>query len=577
MKNKTFKRILRYLKPYWALLLCTLLLAAVCVAGQLAVPYFVGRAIDCIVAYARVDFEKLYELFVVIAVCVAAVVGSQFIMSVVNNRIAYHVLADVRRDAFTKLNVLPLSYLDSRAHGDVISAIVTDAEQFSDGLLLGFTQLFTGIVTILGVIVIMFIMRWEVALVVVLLTPISLFVSRFIASRTYSRFAAQSAARADQTAFIDEMIGQLKTVKAYGREDENELVFKEKNDLLAKRSLSAIFMSSTVNPVTRFVNALVYAAVTLTSAFLVISTGGVFSVGKMTTFLSYSTQYTKPFNEISEVISEFQNALACAERLFAIVTQEAECADGATDLKEVKGNVTLENVAFSYDPEKELIKNFDLQAPSGKRVAIVGPTGCGKTTVINLLMRFYDVNEGSVRVDGHDIRAITRTSLRKNFGMVLQETWLKEGTVRENLCMGYPDCPEEDMIAACKAAHAHAFIERMPKGYDTLIGEGAALSEGQRQLLCIARVMICRPPMLILDEATSRIDTRTERIVQDAFAKLMQGRTCFVVAHRLSTIRTADVIVVMKAGKIIEQGTHDELIEKKGFYSQLYYAQFAGV
>ena len=577
MKNKTFKRILRYLKPYWALLLCTLLLAAVCVAGQLAVPYFVGRAIDCIVAYARVDFEKLYELFVVIAVCVAAVVVSQFIMSVVNNRIAYHVLADVRRDAFTKLNVLPLSYLDSRAHGDVISAIVTDAEQFSDGLLLGFTQLFTGIVTILGVIVIMFIMRWEVALVVVLLTPISLFVSRFIASRTYSRFAAQSAARADQTAFIDEMIGQLKTVKAYGREDENELVFKEKNDLLAKRSLSAIFMSSTVNPVTRFVNALVYAAVTLTSAFLVISTGGVFSVGKMTTFLSYSTQYTKPFNEISEVISEFQNALACAERLFAIVTQEAECADGATDLKEVKGNVTLENVAFSYDPEKELIKNFDLQAPSGKRVAIVGPTGCGKTTVINLLMRFYDVNEGSVRVDGHDIRAITRTSLRKNFGMVLQETWLKEGTVRENLCMGYPDCPEEDMIAACKAAHAHAFIERMPKGYDTLIGEGAALSEGQRQLLCIARVMICRPPVLILDEATSRIDTRTERIVQDAFAKLMQGRTCFVVAHRLSTIRTADVIVVMKAGKIIEQGTHDELIEKKGFYSQLYYAQFAGV
>ncbi len=577
MKSKTFQRILRYLKPYTPLLVCTFLLATVCVAGQLAVPYFVGRAIDCIVAYARVDFEKLYELFVVIAVCVAAVVVSQFIMSVVNNRIAYHVLADVRRDAFTKLNVLPLSYLDSRAHGDVISAIVTDAEQFSDGLLLGFTQLFTGIVTILGVIVVMFVMRWEVALVVVLLTPISLFVSRFIASRTYSRFAAQSAARADQTAFIDEMIGQLKTVKAYGREDENELVFKEKNDLLAKRSLSAIFMSSTVNPVTRFVNALVYAAVTLTSAFLVISTGGVFSVGKMTTFLSYSTQYTKPFNEISEVISEFQNALACAERLFAIVTQEAECADGATDLKEVKGNVTLENVAFSYDPEKELIKNFDLQAPSGKRVAIVGPTGCGKTTVINLLMRFYDVNEGSVRVDGHDIRAITRTSLRKNFGMVLQETWLKEGTVRENLCMGYPDCPEEDMIAACKAAHAHAFIERMPKGYDTLIGEGAALSEGQRQLLCIARVMICRPPMLILDEATSRIDTRTERIVQDAFAKLMQGRTCFVVAHRLSTIRTADVIVVMKAGKIIEQGTHDELIEKKGFYSQLYYAQFAGV
>lgn len=577
MKGGVMKRILRYLQPYWALFVVTVLAALVSVAGQLAVPYFVGCAVDCIVSFRNVDLNRLYELFYVIGGCVAAVVVSQFILSVVNNRIAYHVLADVRRDAFKKLNVLPLSYLDARAHGDLISSVVTDAEQFSDGLLLGFTQLFTGIATIAGVLVIMFVMRWEIALVVVVLTPISLFVSRFIAKRTYSRFAAQSQARADQTAFIDEMIGQLKTVKAYGREDENEAVFKEKNDVLARRSLAAIFMSSTVNPVTRFVNSLVYAAVTLAGAFLVIATNGAFSVGNMTTFLSYSTQYTKPFNEISEVIAEFQNALACAARLFAIVSEPGESADGAVQLNDVQGNVTLENVAFSYDPERELIKDFNLKALAGKRVAIVGPTGCGKTTVINLLMRFYDVCDGSVKVDGNDIRTVTRASLRKNFGMVLQETWLKEGTVRENLCMGYPDCPEEEMVACCKAAHADAFIRRLPQGYDTQIGEGASLSEGQRQLLCIARVMISRPPMLILDEATSRIDTRTERIVQDAFARLMEGRTCFVVAHRLSTIQTADVIVVMKAGKIVEQGTHAELLAKKGFYHDLYYAQFAAV
>lgn len=577
MKQGTFRHILRYLKRYAPLFACTVLLAVVSVAGQLAVPYFVGKAVDCIVGYAAVDYQRLYELFIVVAVCVGAVVLSQFLMSIVNNRIAYHVLADVRRDAFAKLNKLPLSYLDSRPHGDVISSIVTDAEQFSDGLLLGFTQLFTGIITILGVLVVMFVMRWEVALVVVLLTPLSLFISRFISKRTYSRFAAQSEARADETAFIDEMIGSLKTVKAYGREDENAAVFREKNELLAKRSLSAIFMSSTVNPVTRFVNSLVYAAVTLASAFLVISTGGVFSVGNMTTLLSYSNQYTKPFNEISEVISEFQNALACAARLFAIVTEREESPDGETQLQNVTGEVVLDDVGFSYNPERELIKHFDLHAGAGKRVAIVGPTGCGKTTVINLLMRFYDVQEGSVLIDGHDIKTVSRHSLRKNFGMVLQETWLKEGTVRENLCMGYPDCPEEEMIACCKAAHAHAFILRLPQGYNTLIGQGAALSEGQRQLLCIARVMISRPPMLILDEATSRIDTRTERIVQDAFAQLMQGRTCFVVAHRLSTIQTADTIVVMKAGKVIEQGTHAELLKKKGFYSELYYAQFESV
>ena len=575
MKGKTLRQIFRYLKPYLPLFFSAIVLACVCVAGQLAVPYFVGKAIDAIVGYRRVDFDRLYELFIVIAACVGAVVVSQFLLSIVNNRIAYHVLADVRRDAFQKLGVLPLSYLDNRAYGDIISTVVTDAEQFSDGLLLGFTQLFTGVATILGVLVIMFCMRWEAALVVVLLTPLSLFISRFISSRTYSRFAAQSEARADETAFIDEMIGQLKTVKAYGREDENEEIFAEKNAVLEKKSLSAVFMSSTVNPVTRFVNAVVYAAVTLTGAFLVISTAGAFSVGNLTTMLSYSNQYTKPFNEISEVISEFQNALACAARLFALISEEEEPPEGNVDLGTAEGEVTLDRVGFSYDPEKELIKDFSLKALSGKRVAIVGPTGCGKTTVINLLMRFYDVQEGSVMVDGCDVRTLKRSSLRKNFGMVLQETWLKTGTVRENLCMGRPDCPEEEMIEACKASHAHAFIMRLPQGYDTPIGEGAALSEGQRQLLCIARVMICRPPMLILDEATSRIDTRTERIVQDAFANLMQGRTCFVVAHRLSTIQTADIIVVMKAGKIIEQGTHAELLQKGGFYKELYYAQFA--
>ncbi len=580
MKNNkqssgTFKGILRYIKPYTPLLICTILLALCTVAGQLAVPYFVGVAIDFIKEAGQVDYTKLYELFIVIAVCIAAAALGQWGMSLCNNHIAYKVLADVRKDAFRKLQKLPLSYLDTRAYGDISGVIVSDAEQFADGLLLGFTQLFTGLSTIVGVLVIMLVMRWEIALVVFVITPLSLFCSRFIAKRTYAMFKKQSEVRAEQTAFIDEMIGNLKVVKAYTHEDENEEQFDEINGRMKKCSLRAVFFSSTTNPVTRFVNSVVYATVALSGALFAIANPLTFTVGNLTTFLSYSNQYTKPFNEISEVITEFQNSLACAARIFALLHEEEEVEDGTQTLGTAEGRVTLTDVAFSYDKERELIRDLNVEAPAGKRVAIVGPTGCGKTTLINLLMRFYDVDEGSVCVDGKDVRKITRTSLRKNYGMVLQETWLKAATVRENLCMGRPDCMEEEMIEAAKAAHAHSFIKRLPKGYDTVIGSEGSLSQGQRQLLCIARIMLCRPPMLILDEATSNIDTRTEHKVQDAFARLMQGRTCFVVAHRLSTIQTADTILVMKAGKIIEQGTHKELLQKGGFYRELYEAQFA--
>ena len=570
----TFKSILRYLKPYTPLLICTVLLALLTVAGQLVVPYFVGKAIDEIKEAGQVNYSKLYELFGVIGVCIAAASLGQWGMSLCNNRIAYKVLSDVRKDAFRKIQRLPLSYLDGRAYGDISSVIVSDAEQFADGLLLGFTQLFTGLATIIGVLVIMLVMRWEIALVVFLITPLSLFCSRFIAKRTYSMFKKQSEVRAEQTAFIDEMIGNLKVVKAYTHEDENEEEFDEINGRMKKCSLRAVFFSSTTNPVTRFVNSVVYAAVALSGALFAIANPA-FTVGNLTTFLSYSNQYTKPFNEISEVVTEFQNSLACAARIFALLREEEEPEDGTETLAVAEGRVTLTDVAFSYDKERELIRDLNVEAPAGKRVAIVGPTGCGKTTLINLLMRFYDVDEGSVCVDGKDVRNLSRASLRKNYGMVLQETWLKEATVRENLCMGRPDCTEEEMIGAAKAAHAHSFITRLPHGYDTVIGSEGSLSQGQRQLLCIARIMLCRPPMLILDEATSNIDTRTERKVQDAFARLMQGRTCFVVAHRLSTIQTADTILVMKAGKIIEQGTHKQLLAKGGFYRELYEAQFA--
>ena len=574
------KKILIRLKPYAPWLVLTMAAAILSVAGQIMAPYFVGKAIDGILGQDNVDFGRLYRLFAVIGVCIGATVIGQFVLSLANNRIAYHVLASLRRDAFRKIGSLPLRYIDNRAYGDVSSVILSDAEQFSDGLLLGFTQLFTGFATIFGVLIVMFVMRWEVALVVLIVTPLSLVAARFIASRTYKMFRAQAEARAEQTAFADEMIAGLKVVKAYTHEDENEETFGVLNENLRKKSLSAIFLSSTTNPVTRFVNSVVYALVALVGALLAIATAGTaapFTAGDLTTFLSYSNQYTKPFNEISEVIAEFQNALACAARLFALIEEPEEPSDeGLPALGDVKGEVRAEHVDFSYTAIRPLIRDMNIDVPAGKRIAIVGPTGCGKTTLINLLMRFYDVDGGAIFVDGQDIRTITRRSLRENYGMVLQETWLKTATVRENLCMGNPSCSEQDMINAAIAAHAHGFIMRLPKGYDTVLGEEGTLSEGQKQLLCIARVMLCRPPMLILDEATSNIDTRTELLVQDAFRKLMEGRTSFIVAHRLSTIKNADLILVMREGDIVEQGTHEQLLARGGFYRELYEAQFEG-
>ncbi len=577
-KQRTMRKVFHYLKPYAPYLVVTVLLALITVALTLAVPYFVGLAIDCIVGAGQVDFVRLGDLFIVIGICIGVTALSQWLMSLSNNKIAYHVLADVRRDAFRKIENLPLRYIDSRAYGEIASVIISDAEQFADGLLLGFTQLFTGLCTILGTLGVMLFMRWQIALVVFCITPLSLFAAKFIASRTYSMFKLQSETRAEQTAFIDEAVGNLKVVKAFSHEEENEEKFREINGRLQKCSLKAIFFSSITNPTTRFVNSLVYAAVALVGALTVIGTGGLFTVGYLSTFLSYSNQYTKPFNEISEVITEFQNALACASRTFALIDEEEQTDDGELPVLDCTGgSVQISDVDFSYAPERKLIEGLSLSVPAGRRVAIVGPTGCGKTTLINLLMRFYDVDGGAILVDGQDIRNVTRKSLRENFGMVLQETWLKKASVRENLCMGKPDCTEEEMIAAAKAAHAHSFIKRLPNGYDTVIGNEGVLSQGQKQLLCIARVMLCMPPMLILDEATSSIDTRTELKVQDAFAKLMQGRTSFIVAHRLSTVQNADLILVMNAGKIVEQGTHGELMAKGGFYAELYNAQFAVV
>ncbi len=580
------KKILIRLKPYAPWLVLTMAAAILSVAGQIMVSYFVGKAIDCLVYSVNeagkrvIDFGPIYRQFLFIGVCIAAAVIGQFALSLANNRVAYHVLASLRRDAFKKISSLPLSYIDTRAYGDVSSVILSDAEQFSDGLLLGFTQLFTGFATIIGVLIVMFVMRWEVALVVLFVTPLSLVAAKFIASRTYKMFRAQAEARAEQTAFADEMIAGLKVVKAYTHEDENEEAFGVLNENLRKKSLSAIFLSSTTNPVTRFVNSVVYALVALVGALLAIATAGTaapFTAGDLTTFLSYSNQYTKPFNEISEVIAEFQNALACAARLFALIEEPEEPSDeGLPALGDVKGEVRAEHVDFSYSEERPLIRDMNIDVPAGSRIAIVGPTGCGKTTLINLLMRFYDVDGGAIFVDGQDIRTVTRRSLRENYGMVLQETWLKTATVRENLCMGNPSCSEQDMINAAIAAHAHGFILRLPEGYDTVLGEEGTLSEGQKQLLCIARVMLCRPPMLILDEATSNIDTRTELLVQDAFRKLMEGRTSFIVAHRLSTIKNADLILVMRAGNIVEHGTHEQLLSQGGFYRELYEAQFEG-
>ena len=577
--KKTVMRILHDLKHYRAALILSLLLAAGTVALTLYIPLLTGDAIDLIVDRGFVDMPGVIRIAVLIGICAALSALFQWLMSVINNRITYGMVKKLRRDAFEKLQKLPISYHDSHAVGETVSRMMTDVDQFTDGLLMGFAQFFTGILTILGTLVIMLVIRPDVALVVILVTPLSLFVAAFIAKRTYSMFRLQSETRAEQTAMIDEYVGNHKVALAFGREDEAEAEFNEINERLGKCSLRATFFSSLTNPSTRFVNNLVYAGVALTGAMLCIGGGTGFTVGMLSVFLSYANQYTKPFNEISGVLTELQNAIACAARLFELMdaTEVPPDAPNARVLEHAEGNVALCDVAFSYSPDRELIRNLNLSVAPGQRIAIVGPTGCGKTTVINLLMRFYDVNSGSIAVDGTDIRDITRSSLRASWGMVLQDTWLRAASVRENICMGKPDATDEEMIAAAKAAHAHSFIKRLPQGYDTVLGEnGGSLSQGQKQLLCIARVMLALPPMLILDEATSSIDTRMELKIQNAFVEMMRGRTSFIVAHRLSTIESADVILVMRDGKIMETGSHSELLSRKGFYHHLYNAQFSG-
>lgn len=570
-KKGTLKKVLHYVGRYKPHLAFSIILAAVSVAATLYIPVLAGRAIDNIVDERNVDFAALKPLLIGIGILAAVTALAQWIMNALNNKITFCVVRDIRNAAMRRIQILPLSYIDSHPAGETVSRIIADADQFADGLLMGFTQLFTGVITILGTIGFMLSINVKITLVVVLLTPLSLFVARFIARRTYSMFRAQSETRGEQTAFIEEKIGSQKVVKAFTREAKTLEEFDEINDRYAKRSLKAIFFSSITNPSTRFVNSVVYAAVGLTGALFAVK--GAISVGGLTCFLSYANQYTKPFNEISGVVAELQNALACAERLFELVEQPPQSPDkaDAVTLTDAKGNVAMQNVAFSYVKDRELIKNLNLNVKAGSRIAIVGPTGCGKTTLINLLMRFYDVDGGVIAVDGIDINDITRSSLRRSYGMVLQDTWLKDGTVCENIAMGKPDATDEEIIAAAKASHAHSFIKRMPQGYDTVISdENSGLSQGQKQLLCIARVMLCLPPMLILDEATSSIDTRTEIKIQQAFSRMMQGRTSFVVAHRLSTIKNSDLILVMKDGSIIEQGTHAELMEQNGFYAALY-------
>lgn len=570
-KKGTLKKVLHYVGRYKPHLAFSVILAAVSVAATLYIPVLAGRAIDNIIDERNVDFAALKPLLIGIGILAAVTALAQWIMNALNNKITFCVVRDIRNAAMRRIQILPLSYIDSHPAGETVSRIIADADQFADGLLMGFTQLFTGVITILGTIGFMLSINVKITLVVVLLTPLSLFVARFIARRTYSMFRAQSETRGEQTAFIEEKIGSQKVVKAFTREAKTLEEFDEINDRYAKRSLKAIFFSSITNPSTRFVNSVVYAAVGLTGALFAVK--GAISVGGLTCFLSYANQYTKPFNEISGVVAELQNALACAERLFELVEQPPQSPDkaDAVTLTDAKGNVAMQNVAFSYVKDRELIKNLNLNVKAGSRIAIVGPTGCGKTTLINLLMRFYDVDGGVIAVDGIDINDITRSSLRRSYGMVLQDTWLKDGTVRENIAMGKPDATDEEIIAAAKASHAHSFIKRMLQGYDTVISdENSGLSQGQKQLLCIARVMLCLPPMLILDEATSSIDTRTEIKIQQAFSRMMQGRTSFVVAHRLSTIKNSDLILVMKDGSIIEQGTHAELMEQNGFYAALY-------
>ena len=574
--KETMKRVLKYIRKYTPALVLSLLLAGLTVLLTLYIPILTGNAVDLIIGKGQVDMAGIFAIMKKIAIAMIITAVGQWIMNTCNNYITYHVIRDIRTDAFAKLEILPLKYLDAHAYGDIVSRVIADVDTFADGLLMGFTQLFTGALTILCTLGFMLVTNVPITLVVVCITPVSFLVAKFIATKTYSMFKEQSETRGEQTSLIEEMIDNQKIVNTFSRGEAVKSKFGEINGRLQKCSLKAIFFSSITNPATRFVNSLVYAGVGVFGALVAIK-GGI-SVGRLSCFLSYANQYTKPFNEISGVVTELQNAFVCAGRIFELIDEEPQVPDAADArvLEEAQGNVDLKNVYFQYVPEKKLIQNFNLQVKPGQRVAIVGPTGCGKTTVINLLMRFYDVNSGSIKVDGTDIRDITRGSLRTNYGMVLQETWLRSGTIRDNICMGKPDATEEEIIRAAKASHAHGFIKRLPKGYDTVITEdGGSLSQGQKQLLCITRVMLCLPPMLILDEATSSIDTRTEIKIQNAFATMMEGRTSFIVAHRLSTIQSADVILVMKDGNIIEQGNNETLLAQGGFYANLYNSQFA--
>ena len=576
-QKATLKKVMQCISRYRFLVVLSILLAAISVALTLYVPILVGDAIDFIVAAGQVNFDQMMTTLTRVVIVVAITALAQWLMNVINNKITYQVIRDMRDQAFRKIQVLPLKYIDSHPYGEVVSRVIADVDQFADGLLMGFSQLFTGVITILGTLIFMLTVNVGITFVVVLLTPLSLFVANFIARRTFSMFKKQSEARAEQTALVDEMVGNEKVVQAFTHEAAAQETFDEINERLRASSLKAIFYSSITNPSTRFINSVVYAGVGLTGALAAVS--GAMTVGGLSAFLSYANHYTKPFNEISGVITELQNALVCAARLFELIEEPSQIpdAENARVLTAPEGRITAENVAFSYVADRPLIQRLNLDVQPGQRVAIVGPTGCGKTTLINLLMRFYDVDNGSISVEGTDIRSITRASLRRNYGMVLQDTWLKEGTVRENIVMGKPDATDEEIIAAAKASHAHGFITRLPDGYDTVLsGDGGSLSQGQKQLLCVTRVMLCLPPMLILDEATSSIDTRTELHIQEAFARLMQGRTSFIVAHRLSTIKNADIILVMKDGDIIEQGNHEQLLAAGGFYANLYNSQFAG-
>ena len=572
------KKVLLRLRPYWSAMAASIVLATVSVAMSLYIPILVGEAIDYIIDAGKVDFEAMGVKLLGVAVCAGVSALAQWLMSVMNNRVTYRVTRDIRNEAFRHIQSLPLRYLDRHPHGDVVSRVVSDVDSFADGLLMGFTQLFTGVMTIVGTLILMLSISWQIALVVICITPVSLLVANYIARSTYSMFQLQTKTKGEQTAAIDETLGNLKVVKAFGHEGVSLAEFCEVNDRLEKCSLRAIFFSSLVNPSTRFVNSLVYAGVALVGALVVIGGGGAFSVGMLTSFLNYANQYTKPFNEISGVVTELQNALACAGRVFELIEEPAQSSEPEDPQQPavVQGAVEIRNLSFSYRKDRSLIQNFNLSVKPGQRVAIVGPTGCGKTTFINLLMRFYDPDGGEICLDGINTMKMNRGALRRSVGMVLQDTWLRAGTIRENIAMGKPDATDEEIIAAAKQAHAHGFIRRLPNGYDTVIGEsGGSLSQGQKQLLCIARVMLCLPPMLFLDEATSSIDTRTEQRIQKAFDTMMQGRTSFIVAHRLSTIQEADLILVMRSGQIVEQGKHEELLQKRGFYAELYKSQFA--